>query len=192
MTRRVLAAVLCLVACGDDADSSGGAPNEGGAGGSSNLGGDTSSGGSVEAGGAGAGSAEQLPPTESSALFAWLGSGAYETWTAESAIHPSAGPHGGDVRTYVNDALFDSLSSGANHPAGAAAVKELYSGAELQGWAVGVKTAPDSAAGDNWYWYEIFSVTDPSNPVAAGLGVGLCSNCHAGGQDFVLTPFPLQ
>jgi hypothetical protein len=183
MTRLVLALMVCLVACGDDADPSGGAQGEGGAGGAS-VGGDDASGG--ETGG------EQLPPTESSALFAWLGTRAYETWTAESAIHPSAGPHGGDVRTYVNDALFDSLSAGATHPAGAAAVKELYTAGELQGWAVGVKTEPDSAAGDNWFWYEIFSVTDPSNPVAAGLGVGLCSNCHEGGLDYVLTPFPLQ
>lgn len=188
MMRSILALGVWLAACGGEEELGGAGGGEGGAGGSADGGG-PNAGGAEPSGGA---NAEQVPPTESSALFAWLGSGAYETWSAESAIHPSAGPHGGDVRTYVNDALFDSLAAGSTHPAGAAAVKELYSGAELQGWAVGVKTAPDSAAGDNWFWYEIFSVTDPSNPVAAGLGVGLCSNCHEGGLDYVLTPFPLQ
>jgi hypothetical protein len=189
MMRTVLVATLWLVACGGEELSGGGAGEsvEGGGG----QGAAPSEGGGGSAGEAGA-DASQIPPTESSALFAWLGSGAYERWTAESTIHPSAGPHGGDVRTYVNDALLGSLAEGSAQPEGAAAVKELYSAGQLRGWAVGVKTEPDSAGGDNWYWYENFSVTDPANPVAAGLGVGLCSNCHEGGLDYVLTPFPLQ
>ncbi len=191
MMRWVQVAVVCSLACGNEENLTGGASSEGGGGSSSGEGAQSSSsGGTSETGGNNAGS---LPPTESQALFTWLAAGSYLDWEAESAIHPSAGPHGGDVRTFVNDTLLGSLADGASsHPAGSASVKELYSAGELRGWATFVKTSDDSAQGDNWFWYENFSVTDASSPVAADFGVGLCVNCHVAGQDFVLTPFPLQ
>jgi len=35
--------------------------------------------------------------------------------------------------------------------------------------------------------------TEPgARPVAAANGVPLCANCHAPGNDFVLSPFPLR
>src|SRR5262245_38831605 len=69
------------------------------------------------------------PPADPTALLAWLQAGNYLAWMRESAPHPSAGPHGGVVQTYVNDVLFESLSGQRDdHPAGAAAVKELYLG----------------------------------------------------------------
>jgi hypothetical protein len=73
-------------------------------------------------------------------------------------------------------------------------VKELYgSGSEVTGWAVAVKTAEESQGGAGWYWYEVFSTTSGSNPVAAAQGPNFCSSCHGnGGVDYVLTPFPLQ
>lgn len=135
---------------------------------------------------------QELPPTDSAdALEAWLARGSYKTWAAESTVHPSAGPHGGNVRTYVNDVLLGSLAAaGASHPQGAATVKELYGGGvdAITGYAVMVKLAPDSQAGDGWYWYERLDGTT----YADGTGVGLCTGCHEGGADYVLTPYPLQ
>jgi hypothetical protein len=119
------------------------------------------------------------------------GAGAYKRWPAESQIHPSAGPHGGNVRTFVNAALEQSLAEqAATHPQGAASVKELYGGGTDTriGYAVMVKLAPDSAGGDGWYWYERLGAT----VYADGTGVGLCTGCHGGGADYVLTPHPLQ
>lgn len=210
MARRLVSAVLALVAMtsftacdtasqdgtagsgggGSDQGGSGGAGAGGAAAGGSAQGG-SSTGGSP-AGGAGGGDA--APPTEQNAIFQWLQDGAYTGWKAESGVHPSSGPHGGGVRTFVNTALFDSLAAGNTvHPKGAAAVKELHGdGSAVEGWAVELKTADDSAGGQGWYWYEIYSATDPSNPVAAGNGKSLCFNCHDGGTDYVLTPFPLQ
>ena len=133
-------------------------------------------------------------PTSSSALFAYLRDGGYRGFARESAVHPSAGPHGGRVLTFVNDVLEQSLATGnASHPAGAAAIKELYAadGTTLTGWAVEVKTQADSAGGQGWYWYEVFSTTDGSRPIE-GQGNPVCTSCHALGRDYVRIPFPLQ
>ncbi|MEX1363752.1 MAG: hypothetical protein AB1Z98_11530 [Nannocystaceae bacterium] len=133
---------------------------------------------------------DQLPPTNPAQLEAWLIEGDYLGWAGESAVHGSTGPHFGNVRTYVNDALFASLDAGAaEHPMEAATVKELYGpGNTIRGWAVMVKVQADSAGGDGWYWYEIYD----DSVLADGTGLGVCTGCHGGGTDYVLTPFPLQ
>jgi hypothetical protein len=133
---------------------------------------------------------QPLPPTNGAELLPWLEAGEYLGWTAESGVHPSSGPHFGDVRTFVNDALLGSLEAGAAaHPAGAAAVKELYgAGGTVLGWSVEVKLQADSAGGDGWYWYERYQ----DSVYADGTGEGICTGCHGGGNDYVLSPFPLQ
>jgi hypothetical protein len=132
-------------------------------------------------------------PTEPAALQAWLAARTYQGWQAESAPHPSEGPHGGKVRTFVNAELAGSLAAATDHPAGAAAVKELYGdGDAVTGWAVEVKLAADSADGEGWYWYETFT-TDPGGTADyQGVGLDLCTDCHVAGEDYVLSRFPLQ
>jgi hypothetical protein len=129
-------------------------------------------------------------PTDAESLLPWLVAEPYLDWPSESAIHGSTGPHFGNVRTWVHPSLEASLEAGEpSHPAGVAAVKELYgAGQERRGWAVSVKRADDSAGGDGWYWYEWYD----GGIVASGDGISLCTGCHAGGDDYVLTPFPLQ
>lgn len=129
-------------------------------------------------------------PTDADSLLSWLVAEPYLDWPGESAIHASTGPHFGNVRTWVHPLLEQSLAAGEEqHPLGAAAVKELYgSGQERRGWAVAVKTAGDSAGGDGWYWYERFD----DGVVASGDGISLCTGCHGVGDDYVLTPYPLQ
>ena len=132
---------------------------------------------------------EEGVPTAKEELLTWLQAGKYSGWAAESAPHPSAGPHG-TVKTFMNPILAASMAAGsATHPVGAAAVKELYSGATVNGWAVEVKTAADSDGGAGWYWYERIGSFD----VVSSNGPNFCSGCHAGGGvDFVLTPYPLE
>lgn len=115
----------------------------------------------------------------------------------ETEAHPSAGPHldyGHPVKVFFSDAVAESLSGGYDvHPKGSALVKELYkeNSDELTGWAVAVKTEEDSDNGKGWFWVEYMSTEDPSmKPVEAGNGVGLCSGCHRGGNDFVLSHLP--
>jgi len=100
-----------------------------------------------------------------------------------------ASPIHGTVRVFVNPALFDSLQSAqASHPAGAAAVKELYSRGNVIGWSVMVKVQDDSAHGAGWYWYEGFG---PS-PGFSGNGLPVCTGCHSAGRDYFRSQFPLQ
>lgn len=132
----------------------------------------------------------EVVPTDPDALLAWLQAGRYLAWPAESAPHASAGPHGGRVRTYLNDPLFASLDAGdAQHPAGAVAVKELFLGRdEVSGWAVMVRLQPASDGGRGWYWYEYFG----PGQVFQGVGLRACTGCHSTGRDYVRIPFPLQ
>jgi len=134
------------------------------------------------------------PPAEAAALRQFLGAGGYLTWARESRSHRSAGPHPVTVRTYLNPELEASLAAGSQqHPVGAAAVKELFGeDGKLSGWAAAIKTEPRSGVGKGWYWYEVTSTEPGARPVAAANGVPLCANCHAPGNDFVLSPFPLR
>jgi hypothetical protein len=122
-------------------------------------------------------------------LVPWLEAGTYLGWAAESGIHPSTGPHFGDVRTFVNAPLIDALQAGATeHPVGAATVKELYAnGDQVRGWSVSLKVSAGTG-GDTWYWFEVYD----GSVLAEGEGHSACVGCHAGGSDYVLTPFPLQ
>jgi hypothetical protein len=135
-------------------------------------------------------------PGEAGDIRQILQARSYRDWKSESKVHPSAGPHGGNVRTYLNDSLFASLSAGgAEHPKGSMAVKELYSsGTEtVTGWAVMQKTEDTSNGGAGWYWYEVFSTEPGSTNTIEGQGKTLCVSCHSGSpRDFVLAPFPLQ
>lgn len=137
-------------------------------------------------------------PVNEEELFAYLQNGEYKSFeTQETEAHPSAGPHldyGHPVKVFFSDAVAKSLSGGYDvHPKGSALVKELYkeNSDELTGWAVAVKTEEDSDNGKGWFWVEYMSTEDPSmKPVEAGNGVGLCSGCHRGGNDFVLSHLP--
>lgn len=134
-------------------------------------------------------------PATQDALFEFLRAGQYKDFVAESAQHPSSGPHSGDVRVFLNPALDASLKAkNTSHPKGAAAVKELGLGeaGEPSGWAVLVKTDDDSRGGDGIYWYEIFSTTDGANPPYAGNGENICKNCHIAGLDHYLSAYPLE
>ena len=192
--------VFTLVACGDEAmpNTSGG---EGGnasstsASSTSSTSTSTSTSSSSGGGGSGGASGSELVPSDPAELFTYLQSKQYAGFAGESAIHLSTGPHGGSVRTFVNAALKASLAANnAEHPKGAASVKELYAAdnTTLEGWAVLVKTQDTSAAGQGYYWYEHFNVNNGANPAFSGQGLALCVNCHAPGKDFFLSPYPLQ
>lgn len=164
-------AALGMTACDDGADGGGG--------------GDTGGEGPITMTAEG-----PIPDEDPEALLAWLRGGGYLDWQAESGVHDGAGPHFGDVHTYINAELFESFEAGNEaHPVRAAAVKELYgTTSEVRGWTIAVKRSADSAGGDGWYWYEYFN----GSVLADGDGLAVCTGCHSGGLDYVLTPFPLQ
>jgi hypothetical protein len=137
----------------------------------------------------------------------WLKTGQYKSWACESAPHDPRGPsiHGPN-RVCSNGVISSNATSTASWPSGAAAVKELYLKATdttPSGYAVYLKTAADSAGGNNWYYYE----RSGTMVYADGMGSGgtantICVACHsqagadathtttANGHDFVYTPVP--
>jgi hypothetical protein len=129
-----------------------------------------------------------IPVDNRHSLYDWLEVGSYELWPSEGTIHESAGPHMGNVRTWVSPELETSLNEDSpSHPLCSVAVKELYGDDERRdGWAVLVKVA-DTKSPSDWYWYEIFE----EELFAAGTTVDTCVNCHNSGTDMVLTTTPL-
>ena len=125
--------------------------------------------------------------TSAAGLTAFVKSGAYKSWKAEPEVHNSAGPHGGKVRTYVNDVFYASLKAGnTTHPRGSITVKELYGSSTtvVNGHAVDVK---DEATGE-WVFYEGFGPSYSSFYYHRGTA-NFCAGCHQGaGNDYMLTP----
>jgi hypothetical protein len=137
------------------------------------------------------GQSGDVPPLKRKRLLTWLREGTYRaTYTAEPEVHPSGGPHGGNVRTYYNSILVGDLRAARpTFRKGATMVKELYfSGTDVVvGFAVLSKVRRNrGAGGEGWLWLESF---DGTNADFFGRGVRLCANCHSGGQDFLLSPF---
>jgi hypothetical protein len=126
--------------------------------------------------------------TSQQGLIAFAQSGAYLCWTAEPAVHPSAGPHASTgVRTFFNDKLTASLAAGnTTHPKGSIVIKELYDSSGIMGYATDLKISDGTGAG-TWLFSELFL---PSGNGYYGVANGTCTGCHQGGTDYVLTSLP--
>ena len=114
-------------------------------------------------------------------LIAFVKSGRYQSWRAEAAVHASTGPHGGNVRTWVNDVLYASLKAGnTTHPPGSVAVKELYgtSTTQVTGHAIDAKDAQGT-----WFFLEAFAPSYASPYYFSGTS-SFCAGCHSAGPDF--------
>lgn len=137
----------------------------------------------------------EQPPEDVADMRDWARAEGYLAWDAESAPHPSAGPHE-QVQVYMNPILVASLQDGnMHHPVGAMAVKEnLDDDDKLRGWSISLKVEategsdPDPMA---WYWWQ-----GRGDEIAEGNGIEPCRGCHSAGfvegKDYVLSPFPLQ
>ncbi len=148
---------------------------------------------------------DQTPPQGAAKLDAWLKTGAYKVWSCESDVHARRIGSGHGANRICSNALISANSSATTDwPQGAASVKELYaseSDTSPHGYAVYLKTEPDSAGGAAWYWYEVID----GSVIADGLGDSgaaktLCVGCHSGAgtgqggspgaRDHVFTPVP--
>lgn len=189
-----LAAAVVLAACGGTDSTPAGGEDDGDGGPGATPASPAGDGGGVAEASAPPPGDAGPAPSSAAALQAWLRTRTYAAWPAESAKHKSTGPHGGDVRVYLSPDLEASLAANAaQHPVGATAVKELFTGNEVTGWAVGVKTEADSRGGAGWYWYEAFSTDETPSSTIEGQGKPLCAGCHtSGSRDQVLTPYPLR
>jgi hypothetical protein len=134
---------------------------------------------------------EPLVPTNANRLYDFLLARRYAVYPHDAQLRRPTGPHGiGAIRVYYKSELVGSIQAGAEqHPVNAAAVAELYdaSATSIVGFAVSVKTASESDAGQGWYWYELLDVSNSQAVSAEGVGIGACTGCHVQGVDFVLS-----
>lgn len=129
--------------------------------------------------------------TSREGLIAFAESGDYTSWFAEPEKHPSAGPHGGQVRTYFNDLAEASLRAGSDvHPRGSILVKELYGGGDdVLGYAINVKVE-DGEGKDTWLFWEGYGPDYEGDYY--GIANETCHGCHSAGRDYVRSPFPTE
>jgi hypothetical protein len=152
--RSWLIAMIC-VACGNDGDASYGDPLDD----------------------------PQLPARGYEDAIAWLEAGYYQSWTCEVEPHPARPGSGHRANRICNNDAMVRATDGGAFPVGAAAVKELYSGAAIVGYAVS-RRVDDGAGGDSWYWFE----GEPGDVPFNGEGEGTCVDCHnRAARDFVFT-----
>lgn len=140
----------------------------------------------------------QTPPVGEAETAAWLEAGSFRNWTCEPAVHAarSPSPHGFN-RICSNDVISRNVSANGEWPVGAAAVKQVYdrlSDTTPSGYAVYLKTEPESQGGKNWYWYEKLK----GRSTISGIGASVCIGCHIdagssimplpGARDLVFSP----
>jgi hypothetical protein len=136
-------------------------------------------------------SSAETPPGRKGALLRWLRAGMYrQAYTPEPAVHRSLSTaHGLNVRTWYSLVLAEDLATGrTSFRRGAAMVKELYPSGdtEVLGWSVMRKVrAASGARGKGWLFYERL----PGGGTFFGRGLAVCTSCHQGGQDYLLSPF---
>lgn len=144
--------------------------------------------GEGEGEGAGEGEGEpddpDVPPTETAALEAWIGTGRYLGWECEEAAHAPREPSPHPSNRICSNPLLSSSAPGAL-PVGAASVKEIYNdaGDELLLYAVSVKVGAGGATDPgSMYWYEGDTVAAPvvsARGDAGGIAQNVCFDCHS-------------
>jgi hypothetical protein len=113
------------------------------------------------------------PLTSVATIQEWLTTGVYKAWKCEAAPHAGTGssPHG-TVRVCSSPSI--SATTTGSYPVGATSVKELYTGSNITGYALGVKVT-EGAGASTWHWYETIN----GNVVANAVAAGACEGCHS-------------
>lgn len=124
--------------------------------------------------------------TTKDGITAFITAGDYLAWAKEPAIRDAVRAHGGRARSYFNSKYLQARrTSTYPMPLGAMAIKELYDGAMVFGYTVGVKTRAGEGA-QTWTWYETSGLP---NVQYFGVGNPTCEGCHgsAAARDRSLT-----
>ena len=110
-----------------------------------------------------------------------FGTGEYVDWKSAPGFEdrqPAEGPHGHQVRIYLNEDAERALTGDAYvWPDGSMIIKEIIVDGEVQGLTGMEKLA------SGWYWGEW---NDESVALSEGLRLEPCMRCHAEGTDGTL------
>lgn len=116
-------------------------------------------------------------------------SGDYMAWEKEAGVRDAIRSHGGRARSYFNATYLQARRTDTYPmPRGAMAIKELYSGSSISGYAAAVKTRSGDGA-DTWTWYETTGLPEVKY---FGVANPTCEGCHSSdnGHDRSLATIP--
>ena len=129
---------------------------------------------------------EALDAEAPEAIVHWIDQDCYVSWQSESRVL-QATMSDSHAQIFVNPLLSGSLRQGeARHPDGAAAVRVIYhpDKTTVLGHALAFKTS------GNWFWFE--HLRSQAQPGVATFDAGQCTDCHATGEDFIHSRWPLR
>ena len=130
-----------------------------------------------------------LPDTTAEAVWSYLQQADYQAswtvWPGMGELYEGGEPHGRLLTTYVNEPALSAVqSSAASMPADAFIVKENYMpDTTLAAVTVMYKVPEYDPEHADWFWAKYA----PGGSVDAAGRVESCQDCHADGNDFVLT-----
>ena len=138
-------------------------------------------------------SSEELSDDQERANEIWDEMNGYKSWgqiSDFSGIQSSNSVHGSYVQVWINEIaesfLSDSTSSG-QLPNGSLIVKEGYSdsnGSDISKITIMKKIEGYDPNNNNWYWANF----NPGGDLGGKNGKeAFCYNCHASGQDYLLS-----
>ena len=132
----------------------------------------------------------ELPKIGVTDISLWLSRTCYSNWPSESGVL-QATRSDGLAQIFINPILAESMQNhGTSHPVNAAAVRVMYTpdGQTLRGYAMAIKTSRDGTPG--WYWHE--ELLHQEAPRTSKVLAPGCTTCHAEGNDFVQSTWPLR
>ena len=132
---------------------------------------------------------QSLPDTTAQAVWEYLQDVDYASswtlWPGMGELYEGGDPHGRLLTTYVDDVALGAVQgSAATMPADAFIVKENYMpDSTLTAVTVMYKVPAYDPEHANWFWAKY----TPGGAVDAAGRVESCQDCHADGNDYVLT-----
>jgi hypothetical protein len=78
------------------------------------------------------------------------------------------------------------------HPMGAMAVKELYDGGKLIGWAALAKSKDTGNEPGRWFYFQTRDMTDATKADSSEWGSPMCDFCHTPDKGIILSGYPLR
>jgi hypothetical protein len=127
----------------------------------------------------------EIEDTSKKGLLAFLKTKEHQAWRGDNKFR-EGGAHG-KVKIFFNSKLEKSLENDKDeHEVGSIAVKEIYKGDKLDGYAVLAKHKKGEGK-DTWFFYETLGGTPDFADIKAHDvgGPASCADCHTKGKDFI-------
>jgi len=127
----------------------------------------------------------EIEDTSKEGILEFLKTKEYQAWRGDNVFR-DVQPHG-KIKLFYNSKLEKSLDAGKDeHEVGSIAVREIYKGDKLDGYAVLGKHKKGDGK-ETWFFYETTGGSPDFSDVKAHAvgGPADCASCHTAGKDFI-------